>query len=930
MEKKYWMRALYGVSLGLALSASVYAVSEPVQVQAEEMVTSDTTFDRSQLVVGDQTTIEGLVVSDVNAWGGNSFFVQADNQQGLFIYPKDSLGVEKGERVRLTGRVEEYSGALQLTTVTDAQILSNGHPVEASLKTLADVKDELQGSYIALENVTVSNLKSVGKYQNSSFTITDQAGLTLPVFVDNRSGATFSDVSAKIKDGDQISVKGILYANKGHLELKPYRLEDIAALGDNDSNLPMVRTVANIGEIQGESHTSPLVGQKVQIKDVVVTKVDGKKGFYIQDLHPDGNDKTSDGLYVVSKEAVTVGDQLEVIGEVLEQTGDGYADKDETDLTITQLKSEHIQKIGVADLPKALMLDRDRKIPRKNIDNDSLTEFQPEEDAIDFWESLEGMLVEVEKPRVLGPQLHGEIYVLPQSYHEQELNSADGVSLHADYPNTEVVGILVGNRRYRAKAKDYFTENIKGTVTYSYGAYKVDAAGNLPEKMDGGLEREVSTLLPEEHKLLVASYNIENFSANGDAKETPEDKVEKIARSLIHEIHSPDIVSLIEVQDDNGGIDDGTVSGVKSGARLSEKIRQLGGPSYKYVEVTPENNADGGKPGANIRVAFLYNPARVTLVDKAIGGSQEAARFVNGSLEKNPSRIDPTNPAFTNVRKSLAAEFEFKGERVVVIANHLKSKRGDDSLYGASQPALEHSQAARIEQARILNQFVQEGLAQNPNLKFVLTGDFNDFEFSQTIQALEGDTLVNLLSGHDFRDRYSYFFRGNQQSLDNILVSKNIADKVAFDAVHVNSSFMAEDGRASDHDPLVVQITFGKGEGQMEDTLISPEPSSQEGASSQQTNSSSTSASFNFASSEEWKAVRLGDSSLSSGKARKTHKESDLYTSSVKDQGESESKKVARQKILPKTGEKSVLFASGGVLFVVLGTILAYKKKHSV
>ena len=209
-------------------------------------------------------------------------------------------------------------------------------------------------------------------------------------------------------------------------------------------------------------------------------------------------------------------------------------------------------------------------------------------------------------------------------------------------------------------------------------------------------------------------------------------------------------------------------------------------------------------------MAFLYDPNRVKLVEKEAGTSDEAASFSGGHLVKNPARIAPTNPAFTKVRKSLAAEFEFKGQHIVVIANHLKSKIGDDAVYGSAQPAVQHTQAARIEQAKILNSFVQEGLRQNPNLKFVLTGDFNDFEFSETAKALAGNELINLMQEHDAADRYSYFYRGSNQSLDNIFISKNLAGKAVFAPVHINASFMEEHGRASDHDPVVVQLDFSK------------------------------------------------------------------------------------------------------------------------
>ena len=427
------------------------------------------------------------------------------------------------------------------------------------------------------------------------------------------------------------------------------------------------------------------------------------------------------------------------------------------------------------------------------------------------------MRVNINKPKILGPQYKGDIYVLPGNYNGQKLNNIGGVNLRPGVQNTETIAIEVG-KKVVAKAKDYFNEDITGVFTYRYKTYRIDPY-KVPKVQDGGLKREVSKIYPAEDKLTIASYNIENFSANSKGRdETPEEKVDKIAKSFINEVHSPDIITLIEVQDNNGGVNDGTVEGVKSGEKLADRIKSFGGPEYKYTEVAPIDGKDGGKPGSNIRVAYLYNPKRVTLIGKDKGGSEEAARFVDGHLEKNPARIDPTNINFEKVRKSLAAEFDFKGERIVVIANHLKSKLGDDAVYGSNQPAVENTKAQRVEQAKILNAFVREGLRQNPNLKFVLTGDFNDFEFSDTVKTIVGNELVNLMAEHEAGDRYSYFYRGSNQSLDNILVSKNIKDRVLFSPVHINASFMEEHGRASDHDPVVVQIDFSKSE-----EVVSPE-----------------------------------------------------------------------------------------------------------
>ena len=654
------------------------------------------------------------------------------------------------------------------------------------------------------------------------------------------------------------------------------------------------KEVKNIGEVQGESHQSPLVGKEVVINNVVVTKTD-KTGFYVQDKVSDNNPRTSDAIYVAStdpKNKVESGDLLKVQGTVKEGYMEEYSvrqgqtfKKPAGSLTVTQIINATITKLGKADLPKALNISE--KMPKDIVDN-TPTKYNPETEALDYWESLEGMLVEVTKPKVTGPQYKGDIYVLPGDYKGQKLNNIGGVNLRPGVQNTEVLPVIVGND-FVAKAKDYFNDNISGVVTYRNKTYKIDPT-TVPTLQDGGLKREVSKIYPSEDKLTIASYNIENFSANNKGHdETPEEKVDKIANSFIKEVHSPDIITLIEVQDNNGGVNDGTVDGVKSGEKLAQRIKSLGGPDYKYTEIAPVDGKDGGKPGANIRVAYLYNPKRVTLIGKEKGGSEEAARFVNGHLEKNPARIDPTSVHFEKVRKSLAAEFEFKGERIVVIANHLKSKLGDDAIYGSNQPSVENTKAKRIEEAKILNAFIKEGLRQNPNLKFVLTGDFNDFEFSDSVKTIVGNELVNLMAEHEQGDRYSYFYRGSNQSLDNILISKNIKDRVVFSPVHINASFMEKHGRASDHDPVVVQIDFSKPTAP-ESPEVKPEPG--------------------IAPNKEDKKDNLTSQDLG-----------EVATDANNDASKSNTKEVTSAKnILPKTG----LDTSSSLVFAGISAMMAF------
>jgi hypothetical protein len=226
------------------------------------------------------------------------------------------------------------------------------------------------------------------------------------------------------------------------------------------------------------------------------------------------------------------------------------------------------------------------------------------------------------------------------------------------------------------------------------------------------------------------------------------------------------------------------------------------------------NDQDGGAPGGNIRVGFLFNSARVSFVDRAGGGSTVATTVVSGpsgaQLSASPGRIDPNNSAFANSRKPLAGEFLFNGRRVIVIANHFNSKLGDDPLYGHLQPPVRSSEIQRHQQAAVVNGFVKSILAVDANASVVVLGDLNDFQFSDTLTVLkDGNALVDLVDTLPPAERYGYVFEGNSQVLDHILVSNALAGfaQPELDIVHVNSEFAAQ---TSDHDPDVVRLHLPK------------------------------------------------------------------------------------------------------------------------
>lgn len=563
----------------------------------------------------------------------------------------------------------------------------------------------------------------------------------------------------------------------------------------------------SIHDIQGESHTSPYASEKVKEVEGIVTYVDDASNFYMQDPNPDENPETSEALLVYKPaHGVQVGDHVKVDGQVKEWVLDGYSEKLQTDLAMTELNAQYgnvIVDSSGNELPEALVIGEDVTPPTEVIDNDQFGEFDPQQDGIDFYESLEGMRVALENPMITGPQKYGELPVISEQVEGKAYTKEGAPLLTKENQNPERMFLLLDNRDFVAKTGDQFNGTVNGVVSYGYSNFKILVnEDELPELNEREFTPEVTTIEKDNDELSIASYNIENFAA------ADTEKRDKLAKSMVENLNSPDIIGLVEVLDESGTTDDGTVKADANYKALSDAVAGFGGPTYKWTEIAPQDKQDGGVPGGNIRVGYLYNPERVTLADAPKGDATTAVSYEDGSLTVNPGRIDPTNPAFEDSRKSLAAEFDFNGEEVIVIANHFNSKGGDEPLFGKNQPPVLGSETQRMQIAEVINSFVSDIHSKNENANVVVLGDLNDFEFSNPLQKLKGDVLTNLVETLPENERYTYTYQGNAQVLDHMLVSNRLAAGAEFDIVNFNSPYMEEHGRASDHDALVAQLDF--------------------------------------------------------------------------------------------------------------------------
>jgi uncharacterized protein len=278
---------------------------------------------------------------------------------------------------------------------------------------------------------------------------------------------------------------------------------------------------------------------------------------------------------------------------------------------------------------------------------------------------------------------------------------------------------------------------------------------------------------------------------------------------LVDNLRAPDIVAVEEVQDNDGEANTAVTDASAIWNALIAAIAAVGGPAYEYRQIDPVDDQDGGAPGGNIRQGFLFRTDRgVAFVDRPGGTSTNSTAVVRtrrgARLTFSPGRIRPGDPAFTDSRKPLAGEFTWRGRTVIVVANHFNSKAGDDPLFGRRQPPVRVTEEQRHAQASIVNAFARDIQRGDPLANYVVLGDLNDFEFSDTVRILEGFQMLDLMRLLPPYERYSYVFDGNSQALDHILVAPALlAPFPEYDSVHVNAEFAQQ---TSDHDPQVARL----------------------------------------------------------------------------------------------------------------------------
>ncbi len=612
-----------------------------------------------------------------------------------------------------------------------------------------------------------------------------------------------------------------------------------------------------IQDIQGEGDTSPFIDGYPYITDedhfvtgVVTAVTTGlTKGFYLQALESDNNDKTSEGLFIhtdAADTALKAGDVVCVKGKVQEY----YSN--------TQLASDanSYVKTGTSETPRVTDLvikegetlrDALERHEGMQVELTSASDlFVTRNFSYDYDSRRNNMMLSHEAPLLKPTQLHAA-----ESDAAVELakdNAANRVYLESDgkapngqipyYPDFAKDADQDGSSEQHIRLGSR-VEGLQGVVAYSYNEYRLIATNevdntNFVTSGEGFDVARKDAPAIADSDLRIASFNVLNYfnsvADSGHENPTGQNRgATNLDEFLIQQAKivaamnkmDADVIGLMEVE--NNGFGDGSAIQNLVDA-LNAEIDDAE-DHYTYVEIEEQDKYQDEYFGSDaIMVAILYRANAVTPKDAAkviITPEQHIAENTITRKEGTES-----NPAYDKYqRHSLLQTFTVKetGEDLSIVVNHFKSKGSEcieEWIAG-----VEDSEPADL-QGNCNNFRVSAAHAVGEALKEVkgdvlLMGDLNAYGMEDPLLTLtdyskekygrdiytaayttigdgelqvektkieKGYGLHNLNTLLHGTDTFSYTYSGELGNLDHALASSSLAQKVvAIEDWHINS-----------------------------------------------------------------------------------------------------------------------------------------------
>lgn len=559
----------------------------------------------------------------------------------------------------------------------------------------------------------------------------------------------------------------------------------------------------SICEIQGNSISSPYVGAAVQTQGVVFADFDNTsmKGFFIQDEDCDGDNSSSDGIFIYLGEivdAVDVGDFVDLMGEVKE-----YYGQTEIQVDISQI---NVLSHGNS-LPEAVEVD-------PPFDND---------DSTIYYESLESMYVSLPEALVIGPtDRYGRSWVVRDDIGVSRVLQDDPagtgeiicVDDHGDYkidPDVKTGDIVSG---------------LLGPLQFSYGNFCFQLV--VTPTVTVRNEQDENYIDNGDKWINVGTFNLENLFDTVNDPNTDDTvlshtayhrKLHKLASAIHDNLGEPSILAVQEVE--NSIVITDLIS-------QPEIITQYGfvhfeGPDFrgidpallfdkaKYTLINAYNEqgcttlVDGLGPDGNRDVE---HPENLITCDTNNDGVLDGNRLF--SRPPLIAHLATDTQSYQSEQKrslfSESGEIEFW-----VIVNHWKSKLEDSKDTQYTLPR-------RSEQAEFVKNIVETIHLTYPDKEVIVLGDLNDFPDSQPLEILNDSGMDNLMLRIPRSERYTYIYQGVSQIMDHILVQEGGNwFPIWIIPIHINSDYPyryitdeTSVHRSSDHDPVLVMFAIGE------------------------------------------------------------------------------------------------------------------------
>ena len=574
-----------------------------------------------------------------------------------------------------------------------------------------------------------------------------------------------------------------------------------------------------IHDIQGSDDISPLNNEMHVIEAIVTARYPGDTGLdglFVQtaDNERDGDRSTSEGLFVftgdadnLSPDMFAVGQRIRVRGQVTEFNG----------LTeLTRADRADICGSGFTVSPSLLALPFESTTAPEALEGMRVTLAQKLTVTGTFTLGRFGEVMLSAGGRLLTPT-----NAVPPGRPAQALAALnarnrlildDGLSVQNPDPVVYPAPRLTALNTLRTG--DTVT-GIDGVLSYGFNEWRIQPIAT--PVFDPTHPRPSAADLPAGGNMRVASFNALNFF-NGDGQGSgfptargadTANELDRQRAKIVSAITTidADVIGLMEIENDGYAADSAI-------AELVDSLNAASSRGERYAFVDPGSSRLGTDA---IAVGLIYDSSRVQPVGE-------------------PATLT-TAPYLTGNRQPLAQTFATpSGERVTVAVNHLKSKGscpgGSDANadQGDGQSCWNMLRTQAVEdQTAWLADDPTDGATDN----VLVIGDLNAYAQEDPITAFEQAGYRALLKRDDGTAATTYVFDGQSGALDHALASAALQGQVlAAEPFHINADeptaldynmefktagqvselYSPDPYRASDHDPVVIQLDLARTE----------------------------------------------------------------------------------------------------------------------